>query len=76
MIEDQPSPSVLDGDGLTVDEAAKTLGVKRSAVRKAIARGTLAARLAPTKYGGERGGYYIAPDEIERYRAAHRRAPK
>lgn len=49
---------------MTVDEAASALGVSRSAVRKAIARGTLAARL-------EEGRYRVAPAEVERYRVEH-----
>lgn len=71
MTDEQPSPSVLGG--LTVDEVAASLGTKRSAVRKAIARGTLAAVLAPGKYAGDRGVYYVTAEEVERYRATHRR---
>ena len=56
---------------MDVPAAAATLGMGRSAVRKAIVRGTLLATLVS---GGRRGREYAIGDaEIERYRATHRR---
>lgn len=48
-----------------VMETAQALGVSRSAVRKAIARGTLRAERR------DDGSYAVEPAEIERYRAEH-----
>lgn len=59
---------------MNVAQVAETLGVKKSAVRKAIGRGTLPATLVP---GGRRGAEYeVEPEAVEAYRAAHRREVK
>lgn len=50
---------------MNVAEAALALGVKRSAVRKAIARGTLRAAKTTGKFGDE---YAIAVEDVEAYR--------
>ena len=56
---------------MTVDEVARSLGIGRQGVRKAIARGTLPARLGVGKYGPE---YDVSPVDVERYRARASRA--
>lgn len=62
---------------LGVAEAARALGSSRSAIRKAIVRGTLAATQEEYVEKGEtRFRYVVEVDEIERYRAAHRRPRK
>jgi excisionase family DNA binding protein len=50
---------------MKVIEAAAALGVKRSAVRKAIARGTLPATKTTGPLGAE---YDIEPAAVEAYR--------
>jgi excisionase family DNA binding protein len=47
-----------------------TLGVKRSAIRKAIARGTLPATKGPGKFGD---AYAISREDLEAYRARETR---
>jgi excisionase family DNA binding protein len=65
---------VKGGNRLTVPEVAVALGVSKTAVRKAIARGTMKATVI---VGGPRGsgtlnGYYdVEPAEVERYRREH-----
>lgn len=54
---------------MTVPEVATSLGVKQSAVRKAIARGTLRATVERTRTGWK---YVVSEDEVERYRVDHR----
>lgn len=72
------------GTRLNVQEAAEALGISKSAVRKAIARGKMNATVI---VGGPRGsgtadGYYVvSEEEVERYRTQHLgrmlgRAPK
>ena len=59
---------------MNVAQVAEALGVKKSAVRKAIGRGTLPATLVP---GGRRGAEYeVDPDAVEAYRREHRRNGK
>ena len=60
---------------MTITEAAKAIGVSKSAVHKAISRGQLAATLKPGRTYGPGGmastfQYDIDPAEVERYRAA------
>ena len=55
---------------MDVAEAAMTLGVKRSAIRKAIARGTLPATKGPGKFGD---AYAISREDLEAYRARETR---
>jgi hypothetical protein len=56
---------------LGVAEAARALGSSRSAVRKAIVRGRLAAALVVDEWG--QSVYRVDETEIERYRAEHRK---
>ena len=61
---------------MKVAEVSTALGISKGAVRKAIARGTLAARVVtdePVARGsGTLGGTYdVDPAEVERYRRAH-----
>jgi hypothetical protein len=59
---------------LDVPEVASSLGMSKGAVRKAIARGTMAASVvAGSAHGGGKlkGHYQVAPEEVERYRAEH-----
>lgn len=61
---------------MKVAEVSAALGISKGAVRKAIARGTLAARVVtdePVARGsGSLGGTYdVDPAEVERYRRAH-----
>lgn len=59
-----------------VAETARRLGCSRSAVRKAIKRGSLSAALAEDQWG--QMVYGVTDDEIERYRrdSLGRRGPK
>lgn len=54
---------------LDVTAVAAALGVKRSAIRKAIARGTLAARRVESGTGYK---YVIDATEVDRYAREHR----
>ena len=56
-------------DELTVSEVARELRCSRSAVRKAIARGKLAATLVVV---GPQSEYRVERSEVERYRGDHR----
>ncbi len=59
---------------MDVAEAAESLGMSKGAVRKAIARGTIKAKvvLGGPRGAGTLGGYYvIEPEEVERYRIGH-----
>lgn len=59
---------------MQVPEVAASLGVSKTAVRKAIKRGTMKATVV---LGGPRGGgtlygyYEVEPEEVERYRREH-----
>lgn len=58
---------------MNVTQAAEALGSTKTAVRKAIARGTLAATKQPAVQAGPFDfAYDITPEEVERYRADHR----
>jgi hypothetical protein len=55
-----------------VPAVALSLGVSKTAVRKAIARGTMKATIidgGPRGGGTLRGYYEVEPEEVERYRA-------
>ncbi len=54
---------------LDLPEVAATLGMTKSAVHKAITRGTLEATLVTIPTGSK---YVVARPEVERYRTAHR----
>jgi hypothetical protein len=57
-----------------VPEVAAALGTSPGAVRKAIARGTMKAKvvLGGPRGGGTLHGYYeVEPEEVERYRTQH-----
>jgi len=56
---------------LGVAEAARALGSSRSAIRKAIVRGRLAAALVVDEWG--QTVYRVEETEIERYRAESRK---
>lgn len=59
---------------MEVSEVAEALGMSKGAVRKAIARGTMKARVViggPRGNGTAKGYYDIDPAEVERYRIAH-----
>lgn len=58
-------------DQLSVPEVALALGTTRSAVQKAIARGTLRATTVPASRGGYK--YVVDRDEVGRYLAEHRK---
>jgi excisionase family DNA binding protein len=58
---------------MNVAEAAAALGVKRSAVRKAIARGTLRATKTGWSFGA---AYVIEARDVEAYRAREGRKGK
>ena len=64
---------------MEVAEIAESLGMSKDAVRKAITRGTMKAKIV---IGGPRGtgtaeGYYVVePEEVERYRTESRRKRK
>jgi hypothetical protein len=60
-----PSPS-LDGL-LTLDQAARELGMTAGGLRSAIARG----RLVPVRLAVYPGRAFVAPEELGRYRAEH-----
>jgi excisionase family DNA binding protein len=55
---------------MTVVDAALALRVSRDAIRKAIARGVLAASLEDGPYGRR---YVISQDELDRYRSENHR---
>lgn len=55
---------------LGVTAVAAALGTKRSAVRKAIVRGTLRARKETTADGGYR--WLVPVEEVDRYAREHR----
>jgi excisionase family DNA binding protein len=59
---------------LTVPEVAKRLGVKPSAVRKAIARGVLPAQTVSGRFSLYE--YLVTDVDVETYRASHRRPRK
>jgi hypothetical protein len=69
---------------LTVSEVAAALGMGKSAVRKAIKRGTMKATIvaegpnsAAPRAAGTLDGYYdVAPEEVERYRTQSRQKQK
>lgn len=59
---------------LTVGEIAEQLGVSRDAVRKAITRGKMKAKVivGGPRGSGTLGGYYVvAQSEVDRYRVEH-----
>ncbi len=59
---------------MNVAAVAERLGVKKSAVRKAIGRGTLPATLVP---GGRRGAEYeVDESAVLAYQQSHRREAK
>ena len=58
---------------MRVAEAARDLGVKRSAVRKAIARGRLRATYVPPVGRQKWGRYDIGADAVDDYRREHQR---
>lgn len=62
-----------DGSPLDVPAAARALGTKQSAIRKAIARGTLRAETRPTPKGWK---YVIRPEELARYLRENRTVRK
>lgn len=55
---------------MNVHEVAEALGATKTAIRKAIARGVLPARLVPGPRGPE---YQVEPTDVEAYRANHRK---
>lgn len=57
--------------GLGVAEVARVLRSSRSAVRKAIVRGKLAADLVTDEWG--QSVYRVDPAEVVRYQTEHRR---
>ncbi|MCA9864550.1 MAG: helix-turn-helix domain-containing protein, partial [Thermomicrobiales bacterium] len=57
------------GSGMTTRQAAAALGVSERTVRRAIARGALAATR-------ERGAYRILPGAVDRYRAGAGQTPR
>lgn len=57
--------------GLGVAEVARVLKSSRSAVRKAIVRGKLAATLTTDEWGQQ--VYRVDPAEVVRYQTQHRR---
>jgi len=59
---------------MEVPEVAASLGTSAGAVRKAIARGTMKAKvvLGGPRGGGTLRGYYVVEEEeVERYRTQH-----